>query len=43
MRDRTVRLAAMTLLRGYPLPIDLQTYLLTIGIDLSAFERRFTA
>jgi hypothetical protein len=41
MRDRTVRRAALTLLMGYPLSLDLQTYLLTIGIDLSAFERRF--
>ena len=43
MRDRKIRRAALTLLSGYPLPLDLQTYLLTIGIDLSAFERRFTA
>ena len=43
MRDRFVRRAAMILRNGYPLPLDLQTYLLTIGIDLSAFERRFAA
>jgi hypothetical protein len=41
MRDRRLRKAALTLLQGYPLPLDLQTYILSIGIDLRAFERRF--
>jgi hypothetical protein len=41
MRDRHVRRAALILRNGFPLPLDLQTYLLGIGINLAAFERRY--
>jgi hypothetical protein len=41
MTDRKVRVAAFLLRTGRPLSIDLQTHLLSLGIDLRAFERRF--
>jgi hypothetical protein len=43
MRDRRLYRAATILLNGYPLPLDLQTYILSLGIDLRAFERRFAS
>jgi hypothetical protein len=43
MTDRRVRVAAFLLRRGAPLPVDLATYLLSLGIDLRAFERRHCA
>jgi len=43
MRDRKWQRAVLLLKCGVPLPIDLTTYLLSIGIDVSALEARYAA
>jgi hypothetical protein len=43
MRDRLYRRAVLLLKCGQPLPVDLTTYLLSIGIDVAALERRHAA
>lgn len=42
-RERMIRIATRILRSGHPLPIDLETKLLSVGVDVLELERNVTS